>query len=226
MNKFIVFEGLDGSGKSTQIKILTDYLKKEGASVKFLHFPRVEEAVIGEMIAKFLRGGFGKIEDVNPYFVALMYSQDRNNAKNMLLENIRSYEYLIVDRYVYSNIAFQCAKVKEASEKEELRNWILSLEFGDNALPKPDMTLYLKMPFDFIKETLTKGRSGEDRSYLKGNTDIHENDLNLQQNVDIEYIKMAEIDDNFKMVDCKNNAGQLLNPNDISGNIMRLVKEL
>ena len=226
MNKFIVFEGLDGAGKSTQIKLLTDYLNKAGVSSKFLHFPRVEEGLIGDMIARFLRGEFGKSEDINPYFVALMYSQDRNNAKEMLRGYINDYDYLIVDRFVYSNIAFQCAKVSDKLEKEALRDWILKLEFTENALPKPDMTMYLKMPFDFIENTLTKGRKGEDRSYLKGNTDIHEDDLNLQRNVDIEYLKMAEIDDRLKVVDCQDKDGKLLEPEAINANIIRLIAML
>ncbi|MCL2436803.1 MAG: dTMP kinase [Clostridiales bacterium] len=223
MNKFIVFEGLDGSGKSTQIKMLTNYFKKAGIDFKLLKFPRMEESIIGEMIAAFLRGEFGNIEDIPPYFVALMYAQDRNDAKQMLRESIDKHQYLIVDRYVSSNIAFQCAKIRDEKQRAVLRDWILKLEYEHNALPKPDITFYLKVPFGFVKDTLTRGRGGKDRDYLKGNADIHEHDLNLQSNVDLEYLKLAELDASFRTVDCSTKDGQLLQRSEVHDAIIRLL---
>ena len=224
--RFIVFEGLDGAGKSTQIRMLIDYFARRQVNHKLVHFPRISEGIIGEMIAKFLRGEFGKASDINPYFVAMMYAQDRNNAKYYLAEYMENYQYLIVDRYVYSNIAFQCAKINGESQKEELRDWILKLEYENNALLKPDITLYLKVPFDRIKYTLSRSRNGEDREYLKGNPDIHENDLVLQKRVEDEYLKLAAIDTSFKIIDCGDLDNQLLRPAAINDAIIQLLAML
>ncbi len=63
---------------------------------------------------------------------------------------------MIVDRYVYSNIAFQCAKLASREEQNRLRDWILEFEFGYNNLPRPDLNLYLNVPFEFTRRQLKK----------------------------------------------------------------------
>ena len=68
--KFFVIEGVDGAGKSTQIKLLTDFFQRKGLRCKYLHFPRTEEPYFGELIARFLRGEFGSLSEVDPYLVS------------------------------------------------------------------------------------------------------------------------------------------------------------
>ena len=82
--KFVVIEGLDGSGKSTQLKKLKAYLEDKEIKYKYLHFPRTDSPFFGELIAKFLRGELGDIDKVNPYLVALIYAGDRNDSKQQI----------------------------------------------------------------------------------------------------------------------------------------------
>ena len=75
----IVLEGLDGAGKSTQIRRLRSYLREEGLDSEYLHFPRFDAPFFGELIARFLRGEFGSAKQVDPYLVALIYAAARKN---------------------------------------------------------------------------------------------------------------------------------------------------
>ena len=223
MDKFVAIEGLDASGKSTQIKLLKDYLDSKKIKYKYLHFPRTDSPVYGKMIARFLRGEFGNVNTVNPHFVALLYAGDRQNAKP-IIERWLSKDYLvIVDRYVYSNIAFQCAKVDTLEKKEELERWVLELEYGYNKIPSPTISIYLHVPFQFIADKLAGKRLGTDRSYLKGKEDIHESSVELQRKVESEYLKLVEKNDDFQIVDCSSINGEMFPPEAINSKIIKIL---
>ncbi len=188
---FIVIEGLDGSGKSTQLKNLRSYLDREGIDFFFLHFPRTDAPVFGEMIARFLRGELGKIEEVDPYLVALLYAGDRMDAADIIRSEQKKKKLVLVDRYVYSNIAFQCAKIEDPPGQEKLRNWILHMEYEHFRIPRPDLNLFLDVPFSFTAAKLSEKREGQERDYLAGQQDIHEKDLRFQQRVREVYLRFA-----------------------------------
>jgi len=188
---FIVMEGLDGSGKSTQLKYLCNYFDRESIDFFFLHFPRTEAPVFGEMIARFLRGELGKIEEVDPYLVALLYAGDRMDAAGLIRSEQKKKKLVLVDRYVYSNIAFQCAKLEDAAGQKKLRNWILYMEYEHFRIPRPDLNLFLDVPFSFTAAKLSGKREGREREYLAGHQDIHEKDLRFQQRVRDVYLHFA-----------------------------------
>ena len=99
----IVLEGLDGSGKSTQVKLLREYLQKISPRVTYIHFPRYDAPVYGDLIARFLRGDFGSIDEVHPQLVALLFAEDRHGAVPEILEGLEDGGIVLLDRYVYSN---------------------------------------------------------------------------------------------------------------------------
>lgn len=211
---FIVIEGLDGSGKSTQLKILMDHLERKGIRYKYLHFPRTGSPVYGELIAAFLRGDLGPLEAVNPYLVALIYAGDRMDASSQVRKWLAEGFLVIADRYVHSNIAFQCAKLP-AGEQQQLWDWILHLEYEYHGIPRPDLSIFLDVPFGFTTEKLKEDRKGTDRKYLGGGRDIHEEDLHFQERVREVYHRIAERDQSLVQVDCSAKEGRVLPPQEI-----------
>ncbi len=220
---FIVLEGLDGAGKSTQVRLLQQWQREQGSMVEYLHFPRFETPLYGDLIARYLRGELGAVESVNPYLVALIYAGDRQEAATQLRKWFSESKTVIVDRYVASNIAYQCAKVASDAEKTALREWIRELEYDTHGIPEPDVTLFLDVPFAFTEQCLAKERAGDDREYLKGKADIHEDSIALQRAVREAYLAEARLDPHFRVVDCSDGAGNMLAPEAIFEKIKTMV---
>ena len=209
---FIVLEGLDGAGKSTQIRMLRQLLAERGVESEYVHFPRFDAPVYGELIARFLRGELGAVDAVDPYVVALLYAGDRADAAPVIRRWLDEGKFVILDRYVYSNVGFQCAKLPAGEQRDRLAQWILDLEFGYNNLPRPDLSLFLDVPFAFTERKLTEVREGDDRDYLQGGNDIHEGALDLQQRVREVYLQAAAKDAALRVVDCSDPSGAMDTP--------------
>jgi dTMP kinase len=223
MNKMVAIEGLDGSGKSTQIELLTKHLGSKNVEFKLLHFPRTDCPIYGEMIARFLRGEFGDVNGVNPYFVALLYAGDRQGARAVIEDWLSRGCLVIVDRYVYSNVAFQCAKVRTPSEKKRLRDWLLALEYDYNKIPSPGVSIYLHVPFNHIIGRLAGKRTGSDRRYLNGEQDIHEASIELQKRVEEEYLELARVFRDLRIVDCAAGDNKMRPPESITSEILGIL---
>src|SRR5450759_367879 len=221
--KLFVIEGVDGAGKSTQIKLLKDYFLKKGYSCEYLHFPRTDAPYFGELIARFLRGEFGSLNEVDPYIVAMIYAGDRKDASDMISKWLKEGKIVLLDRYTYSNIAYQCAKLPDISAQDSLMRWILSLEFEHFAIPRPDLNIFLDVPFAFTEKKLLNNRTGNDRSYLNGSRDIHEESLVFQKKVRDIYLKVAKSDKRLAVVNCSNIKGSMLSPDEIFKLIMEIL---
>ena len=209
MSGFIAIEGLDGSGKSTQIDLLTRYLNNTGIQTKFVHFPRLNDGYYGHLISKFLRGEFGDVGNVHPQLVAVLFAEDRKEFSSTLQEWLAKDYFVLMDRYVLSNIAFQCAKLKTQSEKTYLRDWINQFEYEHNQIPKPDFSIYLDVPFDFVKRSLEARRIKNERDYLNGKDDIHENNNALQRAVQQEYETLCTIDPTIRRIHCTDSSSHM-----------------
>lgn len=219
----VVLEGLDGAGKSTQVKKLRTYLESVCGGLEYIHFPRYDAPVYGDLISRFLRGDFGSNDTVHPQLVALLFAEDRHGAAPEMRERLDRGEAVLLDRYVYSNIAYQCAKLHSDEEAEALRKWIFDTEYGDFALPKPDLNLFLDVPIGFVEANLAAQREGDDRNYLSGGRDIHEADIAFQRRVREIYLRQASLDSSFKVVDCMDERGAMLSPDGIFERIKHIV---
>lgn len=226
MNRFFVIEGLDGSGKSTQHRLVKQYLSDHKIGYEDIHFPKLNEGHYGRLVAEFLRGEYGAIDQVHPKLVALLFAEDRKEHANTLREWAEAGKIIIADRYVNSNIAFQCAKCKTEAEKEALKKWILEFEYSYRPIPRPHLSLFLDAPLEFVRKALEAERQGLSRDYLDGKTDIHEQSMAFQERVRQEYLKIVEEQEDFHLIPCYDKAGNMLPAEEIHRRIMGFLQPL
>ena len=171
MGKLIVIEGTDGSGKSTQFRLLTQRLTDEGRVFKCLEFPRYSEPS-STLIKMYLGGEFGsKPSDVNSYAASTFYAVDRYASYKQ--DWGKWYEdggLVLTGRYTTSNAVHQASK-EQGEGRDKFLNWLYEFEYGLLGLPKPDLTIYLDVPTDFTQRLM---RRREEDTNTKA--DIHEKD--------------------------------------------------
>lgn len=175
--KLIVLEGIDGSGKSTQYRLLLERLKKDNVAFRSTVFPRYGEES-SALIRLYLGGAFGeKPSDVNACAAAAFYAVDRFAAyKQDWGEYYESGGLILADRYATSNAVHQGCKVPE-DELGEFFDWLYDFEYVRLELPKPDLVLYLDVD---IETSLARMRSREAETNTKA--DIHEKDVSYLEN--------------------------------------------
>ena len=171
-SKIIVIEGLDGSGKATQTKLLAEKLRAQGRRVRQLSFPDYESRG-SALVQMYLSGEFGsKPEDVNAYAASAFYAVDR--AASFLKDWQRDYRegaLLLSDRYCTSNIIYQMAKVSD-DERDAFIRWQADFEYDKLGLPRPALVIYLDVEPD-VSQKLMEQRYGGDNS----KKDLHERNL-------------------------------------------------
>jgi len=170
--KLIAIEGIDGSGKRTQVELLTLTLKARGLSVYSTGFPQYD-SWFGKMVGKFLNGDLGPLESVDPHFSSLLYAGDRFEAKYKLEAALDSGQIVLVDRYIASNLAHQTARVPPAQRSEFLQ-WIEHLEYEIYGLPRETLILYLRVP---PREAQRLVALKSARSYTSAQRDLQEASL-------------------------------------------------
>ncbi len=168
----IAIEGIDGSGKHTQAKLLEHSLSAKGFSVFATGFPQYD-SWFGSMVGKFLNGDYGDLQSVDPHFSALLYAGDRFEAKPRLETILNEGKIVLVDRYVASNLAHQVARAS-AEKRSEFLRWIEHLEYSIYGLPREDLILYLRVPPSQAQKLV--GQKSE-RKYTRATHDIQENSL-------------------------------------------------
>ena len=218
MGKLIVIEGTDGSGKSTQFRLLTSRLEQEQVAFQKLVFPRYSEPS-SALIRMYLGGEFGTSPNsVNAYAASTFYAVDRYASYKMDWAQWYVNGGLVVSaRYTPSNAVHQASKEPEES-REEFLAWLYDLEYGKLGLPKPDLILYLDVPTDFT-ETMMRRREQDTHTHA----DIHEQDLNYLAACRQSGKAAAEFY-GWKVIQCVRD-GKMRTIEDIHEEIYRLVRQ-
>ena len=172
MGKLIVIEGTDGSGKSTQFKLLTQRLTEENRNFQKLVFPQYAEPS-SALIRMYLGGEFGtKPSDVNAYAASAFYAVDRYASyKKVWGQWYEDGGLIVSDRYTTSNAVHQASK-EPAENQTEFLKWLYDFEYSKLGLPAPDLVIYLDVPTNFT-EAMMRRREADTNT----TADIHEQDL-------------------------------------------------
>lgn len=171
MGKLIVIEGLDGSGKSTQLDKLYENLLKKNIDCKTVSFPDYDNPS-STLVKMYLAGEFGKKPgDVNAFAASVFYAADRYASfKSAWGEYYNAGGTVIAGRYTTSNAVHQASKLPE-NEWDDFLSWLYDFEYNKIAIPKPDKVIFLDMPIEVSQKLLTKRYEGDDSK-----KDIHESD--------------------------------------------------
>ena len=213
----IVFEGIDGSGKTTQAEMLKDALREQGRSVELISFPQYKTAG-AKMVEEYLMGNLGGIDDVSAEQASVFYAIDRYANAQRIKELLKQNIIVIIDRYISSNLAHQGSKIPDRQLREQFFSWILDLEYNKFKIPKPTLQFFL----DVAPQTAFSLIVNDKQRLIK---DIHERDYRHLENSYLIYKEIFGDSNDSNMVTIQTEQGGVVHPKEhIHQQILSAVK--
>ncbi|PJE65175.1 hypothetical protein COU91_02990 [Candidatus Saccharibacteria bacterium CG10_big_fil_rev_8_21_14_0_10_47_8] len=217
---FIVIEGSDGSGKTTQFNLLKERLEAVGYDVEVFKFPQYDQDS-SHFVRRYLNGDYGPASDINPYTASLFYALDRFEGAPRIRKALEASKVVLSDRYAGANMAHQGSKFASAAEKRGFFIWADSMEFQLLGIPRPNINIYLRVPAEVSFELIAKRAA---RSYTDKTHDEHEADINhLKQAVETYDLLCQLFPKDFYAVDCTD-GGQMLSIPTINDHIWQYLQ--
>lgn len=218
MRKLIIIEGLDGSGKSTQIKLLEEYLKSNEIIYKKIKLPDYDSPS-STLVKMYLGGEFGSsADDVNAYAAGAFYAVDRYASFNLgWKKDYESGVLIIADRYATSNSIYQMEKIEE-SKWDEYLEWSEDFEYNKLSIPRPNCVIYLDMPVEISQRLMTSRYDGDENK-----KDVHEVNVDFLNKCRKSALYTAE-KQGWKVIECSNGK-EPYSVDEIHKKIIDIVKE-
>lgn len=218
MRKLIIIEGLDGSGKSTQIELLEEYLKSNEIIYKKIKLPDYDSPS-STLVKMYLGGEFGSsADDVNAYAAGAFYAVDRYASFNLgWKKDYESGALIIADRYATSNSIYQMEKIEE-SKWDEYLEWSEDFEYNKLSIPRPNCVIYLDMPVEISQRLMTSRYDGDENK-----KDVHEVNVDFLNKCRKSALYTAE-KQGWKVIECSNGK-EPYSVDEIHKKIIDIVKE-
>ena len=224
--KLIVIDGTDGSGKATQVELLSKRLKKEGKKVKVVDFPEYYKNFFGAFLGHCLSEQYYNFLTVHPKIASVIYAADRWESSEEMREWLKKGYIIIANRYISANQIHQGGKTKDAKRRNDFLKWLEKMEYDVFKIPRPDLTLYLSLPIEIVVKLLKERDSSKmKRAYLKKKKDVHEADINFLINSRKSALKLVKEIPNFLKVECSKK-GEILSREEIHEIIYDKVKKI
>lgn len=204
----IVIDGIDGSGKATQTKMLVDALSAAGHEVETIDFPRYGDNFFGKIINAAKHGHFGDFLALDPEHAAALYAVDRSQSAPQINAWLAQGRVVVIDRYTSSNQIHQGAKCETDERREEFLNWLDVLEHDVFNVPRPDIILYLSMPVAASRALIEKRNSKKndaDKAKLAielAGIDQTEEDLGHQEASRQSALSIIRMRNNWHRIEC------------------------
>lgn len=211
--KLIDFEGIDGSGKSTQVDLLLTYLKKNKLKHSYYKFPQHQKTFFAKTIDRFLQGEFGKLDKVPPHLISLAYAFDRALVRDKIYADLNEGKIIVCDRYVNSNKAYQASRLPK-NKRAEFLHWLDELDYKVNQNPREDLVIFMDIPVEKSLE-LRKSRVA---------MDLLEQNKPLQKTYEV-YLSLFKKGKNWLRVNCVNSKGEIRSKEEIHQEIVKKLKE-
>ncbi|MBN9386670.1 MAG: thymidylate kinase [Chloroflexi bacterium] len=219
--KLIVLEGLDGSGKSVQFGLLSDYLLKNDYPLMTVDFPDYQGSFFGRLVGRYLNGEFGDVYEVNPYVSSLLYAGDRMESQPKLAGWLAEGRFVLANRFVGSNMAYHSAKLPP-EQRSDFIAWLKRLEFEANRLPVPDLVIYLNASAATSHRMVAQKAA---RVYTGSSHDIHERNQTFLEVVAGQYLWLCETEPGWQRLDVTDEAGNMRPREEIHAQILALLAE-
>ncbi len=223
--KFIVVEGIDGSGKKTQTDLLIKRLRREGFKVRTIDFPQYENNFFGKFIGECLAGKHGDFAGLDPKIASVLYAADRFESSEKIKKWLEKGFVVIADRYASANQVHQGGKIQDARKRREFLKWLQVMEFDIFKIPRPDAIVFLNVPLKLSLQLLKNGDAKKRKAYLKGKKDAHESDPQHLLNAKRSALNLVKEQNNWIDIKCARN-GKLLSREKIAEMVWEEIGEL
>jgi dTMP kinase len=219
--KIIVLEGLDGSGKSVQHRLLLEKLTLLGKKIASADFPDYD-SFYGKLVARYLNGDFGDVMEVSPYISSLLYAEDRKDSATKLWNWLNNSYIILINRYASANMAYHSVKLP-SDKRAEFVDWIKQLEYETHsAIPREDLVIFFNSEVAVAQSMVDRK---EARNYTTHQRDIHERNSGYLAEVAQMYLQLCESEPHWVRLDVIDQAtGNMYPPEQIHERVIAVLQ--